>query len=163
MSAGGQNRLAPEVVAQREAHALVLLREGLPRREVIARAKLPAAAIKRIAAEHGVPKLKPGNPIGNPLQHITRMTHEELDALEARVRAARLTRRKRPARTVLRSDPSGGAYVSGAAPGPWLEVGMRHAPARDDSDSPGGVCDDPVRRGHSFWFDTAPAVRKGYV
>lgn len=69
--------------------------------------------------------------------------------------------RWRPARASVRSAPSGGAYVERPYPGAWdVRAGLDRL--KHDDSAPGGVCDDPLRRGLSYWFDRAPAARKGY-
>jgi hypothetical protein len=83
-------------LAARHAHALELLRAGHTSQHVQEHAQVGASAVARIRRAHGLPRCPPGAKAGaiDVSRQITRMSHAELDALEARVAAERTFARR---------------------------------------------------------------------
>lgn len=113
---GCSNRLTDAERARREALALDMLHDGRPRTLVAERVRLSSSAIARLAEAHGIPQLprgpRPRGPQETPCDHITRMSFEELDALEARVAADRAAGRLpplEPEAPALDAAPSSGS------------------------------------------------------
>jgi hypothetical protein len=78
--------------AEREAVVLALLRGGHTSAHIVSAAKVTAQTVARIRKAHGLPKLPPGGKAGQApdvSRMITRMSHAQLDALEADVAAKR--------------------------------------------------------------------------
>ena len=98
----------PEVVAQREALAIELMRAGRTVAEIQRRTRLATGRISQLRAEYGLPKPRVGRVPGAPQRRdegtdgITHMTHAELDALEARVAADRAAGRLPPVEPAVR-------------------------------------------------------------
>lgn len=104
------NRVPDDVRVERERKALALLRAGHPRGRVGDLCSLSSTDVRALAEANGIPKQRTG-PRMQRQTDVTRMTHAQLDALERRVAEERAPSRWRPAVTVLRSEPAGGAYV----------------------------------------------------